>query len=81
LTPLHEPEHDVPSAGRGTGFELSPPAHLLSSRHPERYAWQEEGDLELSRREARLFRVFTERIASWVCFPLSFRMDRGLMDG
>ncbi|KAL3494681.1 hypothetical protein BJX62DRAFT_247085 [Aspergillus germanicus] len=66
LTPLHEHEHDVPSAGTTTGFELSPPADLLSSRHPERYAWQEESDLELSRREAALFRVFTERIASWL---------------
>jgi hypothetical protein len=63
---------------------------LLSSRYPERYAWQEESDLELSRREARLFRVFTERIASWVCCSLPFvwgeeegwdGMDRGLMDG
>ncbi|KAL2845090.1 hypothetical protein BJX68DRAFT_277418 [Aspergillus pseudodeflectus] len=64
LTPLHDVQslHDVPR----TGFEPSPPAHLLSSRHPERYAWQEESDLALSRREARLFRVFTERIASWL---------------
>ncbi|KAL3444521.1 hypothetical protein BJX65DRAFT_297645 [Aspergillus insuetus] len=66
LTPLHDVQslHDVPSTS--TGFEPSPSAHLLSLRHPERYAWQEESDLELSKREARLFRVFTERIASWL---------------
>ncbi|KAL2803271.1 hypothetical protein BJX63DRAFT_437072 [Aspergillus granulosus] len=56
-----ESHHTLSSA-----YEVSPPAPLLSSQHPERYAWQEDRDLELSAREAALFRTFTERIASWL---------------
>ncbi|KAL2834822.1 hypothetical protein BJY01DRAFT_252799 [Aspergillus pseudoustus] len=55
-----------PHLNLSSDYDVSPPAHLLSEQHPERYAWQEEKDLELSSREAALLRKFTERIALWL---------------